>query len=323
MASPSTRPSASLCLSLETLSSDGSAGPGPGDVSTHPICISDMSVQSGDLDQELSGDDLPSSFNVDLVSPASPPVPARVQHFIKNYVPPVAPVTLTAESSAPISPNRVRSDCTSGTLDAGPVFDVSQDTAGFLLRAGDTARQALPICSPAPLGTTSDCPPQLGEAVAFKLSRAVQGLDDPVMSFPVYPLPFGMVLMPVSCSSQTMLAPGVPSQQGRWSSAMPQTRDVSREAPFDTYCSPMDTGDCPLASMGLPGCPCRITSYTDRRMLILTRHSAFSCITHGFWSSLGHLSQPGCYSVIRPFGSSTWIWRKLSRPPFTCNVMPV
>ena len=68
--------------------------------------------------------------------------------------------------------------------------------------------------------------------------------------------------MLVSCSSQTILAPGVPLQQGRWSSAMPQTRDVSREGLFDAYCSPMDTGDYPLVSTGLPGCPYRFKSYT-------------------------------------------------------------
>ena len=43
---------------------------------------------------------------------------------------------------------------------------------------------------------------------------------------------------------------------------MPHTRDVSREGPFDAYCAPMDTGDCPLVSTVLPGCPYRITSYT-------------------------------------------------------------
>ena len=98
------------------------------------------------------------------------------------------------------------------------------------------------------------------------------------MSFPVYPLPPGMVLMPVSCSSQAMLAPGVPSQQGRWSSAMPQSRDVSREGPFDAYCSPMDTGDTLLVSMGLPGCPYRITSYTDPT--IADTDSAFGIQLH-------------------------------------------
>ena len=41
---------------------------------------------------------------------------------------------------------------------------------------------------------------------------------------------------------------------------MPRTCDVSREGPFDAYSSPMDTGDSPLVTMGLPGC--RITSYT-------------------------------------------------------------
>ena len=65
-----------------SLSSDGSAG--PGNVSAHPICISDVSIQSGDLDQDLSGNDLPPSVHVDLVSPASPPVPDRVQQFIQN-----------------------------------------------------------------------------------------------------------------------------------------------------------------------------------------------------------------------------------------------
>ena len=163
------------------------------------------------------------------MSPASPPVPVRVQQFIQNYAPPAAPVTLTAESSAPISPNRVRSDCTPGTLDAGPVFEVSPNTTGFLLRVGDTAGPALAVGSPAPSGTDSDCPPRLGEPVAFNIRRAVPGSDASVMSFPIYPLPSGMVLMPVSCSSQTILAPGVPSQQGWWSSAEPLLWHISTE----------------------------------------------------------------------------------------------
>ena len=182
---------------------------------------------------------------------------------------------------------------------------------------------ASPVGLPAPSGTASDCPPRLGEPVEFNLSRPFPGSDAPAMSFPVYPLPSGMVLMPVSCTLQTILAPGVPLQQGRCSSAIPQTRDVSREGLFDAYCSLMDTGDCPLVSTGLPGCPYRITSYTTLAVADIDRHSAFSCINHGFWSSLRHLSQPGCYSVPRPFGFRTWIRRMLSRPPSTCNVMPV
>ena len=77
--------SPSLCLNLDTLSSDGSAG--PGDVSAHPICISDVSSHSGDPDQVLSHDDLPPEVHVvdlppevlvDLVPLVSPPVSARM-----------------------------------------------------------------------------------------------------------------------------------------------------------------------------------------------------------------------------------------------------
>ena len=98
---------------MDTLSSGGSAG--PGDVSAHPICISDESSHSGDPDRVLSDDDLPSGVHVDLVSPASPTGSARVSH----YSHPAAPVTLSAESSAPISPNRV-SQTDTGYIRCGP-----------------------------------------------------------------------------------------------------------------------------------------------------------------------------------------------------------
>ena len=43
---------------------------------------------------------------------------------------------------------------------------------------------------------------------------------------------------------------------------MPRIHDVSREGPFDAYCSPMDTGDCPLMATCLRGCLYWIISYT-------------------------------------------------------------
>ena len=69
-ASPAALTSPSVCLNLDTLSSDGSEC--PGEVSSHPISISDVSTQSGDRDQELSGDEAPQSVHVDLVMPTSP-----------------------------------------------------------------------------------------------------------------------------------------------------------------------------------------------------------------------------------------------------------
>ena len=65
-ASPAPLRSPSLCLNLDTLSSDGSVG--PGDISTVPICISDESGHSDDPDQVLSVSDLPPDSHVDLVS---------------------------------------------------------------------------------------------------------------------------------------------------------------------------------------------------------------------------------------------------------------
>ena len=130
------------------LSSHRSAG--LGDVSAHPICISDVSSNSGDPDQVLSDDDLPPEVHVvdlppevlvDLVSPVSPPVSARMSPCL----PPEASLVQSADSSVAISPNRVRSDNTPdiSPMDAGPVFEVSPDTSGFLMRPSGAAVQAL------------------------------------------------------------------------------------------------------------------------------------------------------------------------------------
>ena len=59
-----------------------------------------------------------------------------------------------------------------------------------------------------------------------------------------------------------VMASAVSSRPEGWSSGMPRTFDVSREGPFDAYSYLMDTGDSPLVTTGLPGCPYRITSYT-------------------------------------------------------------
>ena len=79
--------------------------------------------------------------------------------------------------------------------------------------------------------------------MAFNLSRSVPGSDAPAIAFPIYPLPPGMALMPVSRSAQMILESGVSSLQDRWSLAEPRTRDVSREALFDAYCAGLPISD--------------------------------------------------------------------------------
>ena len=104
--------------------------------------------------------------------------------------------------------------------------------------------------------------PMLGDPVAFTLSEPIPGWDAPSMTFPVYPLPSGLALLPGQSSVQTILALAVSSRPEVWSTGVPGIYDVSREGPVDAYCSSMDTVDSPLVATGLPGCPYRITSYT-------------------------------------------------------------
>ena len=108
--------------------------------------------------------------------------------------------------------------------------------------------------------------------MTFNLSQSVPGSDAPAMTFPIDPLPPGMALMPVSRSAQTILASGVSSQQYRWSLAEPRTRDVSREGPFDAYCAPTDTGECPLVATGMPAAHVGLRRTPDWRSRIQTRH---------------------------------------------------
>ena len=72
--SPPSLASQSLCLNLDTLSSDESEAGTGGVPVVEPIFISDqeltvISVHSGDPDPDFSDDDLPSSIWIDSVSP--------------------------------------------------------------------------------------------------------------------------------------------------------------------------------------------------------------------------------------------------------------
>ena len=77
------------------------------------------------------------------VSPCSPPEVSLVQ---------------SADSSVAISPNRVRSDNSPDILDVGPVFEVSPDTSGFLMRPLGAAVQAPLASLPVQPASVSDCP---------------------------------------------------------------------------------------------------------------------------------------------------------------------
>ena len=64
-----------------------------------------------------------------------------------------------------------------------------------------------------------------------------------------------------------MFASGVSPDSIPWSTAEDIIRDIVREGPFDAGATPMDTEDSPLISMGMPGCPYLMTSYTGTDMV--------------------------------------------------------
>ena len=67
-------------------------------------------------------------------------------------------------------------------------------------------------------------------------------------------VPANAPVMPPS-SKVSLPPPGAPM-----SLSCSPSRDLSWEGPFDVYFAPLDTGDFPLVSEGLPGCPYRMTS---------------------------------------------------------------
>ena len=111
-------------------------------------------------------------------------------------------------------------------------------------------------------GAESCFPHRIDGALSYNLGLMDSGSDVPLVMIPIYPLPAGMVLLPVPPSGEPASMPLCSPEWVQWSAATPPTRDVSREGPFDAYCSPMDTGDHPFVFAGLSGCPYRISSYT-------------------------------------------------------------
>ena len=160
-ASPPSLASQSLCLKLDTLSSDESEAGTGGVPVVEPIVISDqeltvISVHFGDPDPDLLDEDRPSSVRIEL----------------------------SAVSFVLISPNRVRKDCSSGSLDKDPVLHTTVPAA------------------PEPFDIS--LPPTGAESC---LPLMMDGSDVSLVTIPVYPLPAGVVLMPVPPSDQPSSSP--------------------------------------------------------------------------------------------------------------------
>ena len=114
------------------------------------------------------------------------------------------------------------------------------------------------------MGAEFCLPLMLDGMMSYNLSLVDPGSDVSLVTIPIYPLPAGMVLMvrmPGAPSDQPSSSLIRSSRREHWSPAVSSSHDRSREGSFDAYCAPLDTGDHPLVSTGLPGCPYRMTSY--------------------------------------------------------------
>ena len=190
-------------------------------------------VRAVDLTLEDRVVDLPSEGHVDAVSTVTPPGSVRMS----PCSPPVVSLDQLVVSSMVISPNRVRLDPSQDLPDVESVFEVSPDTSGFLMRPSGAVVQPPVNCLPLQPDLESYCEPMLGDPVACTLSEPIPGSDALAMTFPVYPLPSGLALLLGKSSVQTILALTVSSRPDVWSTGMPRTYSVSREGPFDAYCS--------------------------------------------------------------------------------------
>ena len=68
-------------------------------------------------------------------------------------------------------------------------------------------------------------------AISYNLSLVDPGSDVSLLAFPIYPLPAGMVLMPMPPSDQS--SPDRPSQREHRFQAVSSSCDLSREGPFE------------------------------------------------------------------------------------------
>ena len=120
------------------------------------------------------------------MSPVPTDVPGRLFESPSHYSTPAAPVELSTASSVLISPNRVREDCSSGSLDVYPVFEVFPDTTGLVQATvpGGPASSAESL----PLTGAESLPPLMMDgAISYNFSLVDPGSDVPLLAFSIYP----------------------------------------------------------------------------------------------------------------------------------------
>ena len=241
------------------------------------VRASDIPPRAGaaDLTMMVRSGDGPQVGRMETVPPSTP--------LDSGWMSPDSPQTVAfgdmADSSVPLSPNRVQVGKSQDVPDEGSLFHVSPVSPGFLMRPSGAAVQQPGAGVPLPQTLDAFTDPVLGDSIVFAQCALIPGSDAP-STLPVYTMPSGLAYMPGQSSVQTVLASAASSLPEGWSSDTPRTTDISREGPFahTVYTSLMDTEDSPLVTTGLPDCPYRITSYT--RPAVADTNPAFGLQLH-------------------------------------------
>ena len=101
----------------------------------------------------------------------------------------------------------------------------------------------------------------LGGLLACDITLLDRDTDLLLLAVPLVPLPDDAHLLPDTALERHSVSADRSSPPEPLSPVVPPPQDLSRHGPFDVSCAPSDTGDHPLLSEGLPGCPCRLTYY--------------------------------------------------------------
>ena len=144
------------------------------------------------------------------MSPIPTHVSGQVVESPSQYPAPAEPVELSAVSSVLISPNQVREDCSS-VLDVYPVYEVSPDTMGYIPSMAPGGPTSSAVSLP-PSDLESLPPVAVDGVIAYDLNLLDPGTDLSLLAFPLFPLPAGMLLVPLLPSDLPSTSPERPSR---------------------------------------------------------------------------------------------------------------
>ena len=134
-------------------------------------------------------------------------------------------------------------------------------SAVFANRNRTTTPHVARLPAPGPESLPLGAPASLDSLLAYDITLLDPDTDLSLLAVPLLPLPDDLLFLPVIASEQPLTPAERPSPQEPLPPVASPPRDLSREGPLDAFCDPSDTGDHPLISDGLPGCPYRMTSY--------------------------------------------------------------